>query len=668
MNVETRRPWFDRLVALALFGISLAVYNATLTPSLSYVSPDGNELATVPYVLGLAHATGYPLYTWLGKLFTFLPFGDVAHRMNLMSAILGAGGVTLLYGIMRLITGRWLPSAFTALLFAFSLTFWSQTGIAEVYAPNLFMVALTVYLLLKWERAEQVDKETSREGNKYKGRQGSLSPCLLVSLFTFILVYALSFGTHLSNLGFAPAFALFILLVNWRTLVSPLKLGGGWLAFVLGCAQFLWLPYKASTLNDALMRRDAPATLEGIYRYTLGAFPNFKFAFPLWALPDRVVIYLDLLRQNFGLAGVLLGLYGMAEMLFRDTKKFFLFITMYLTHVVFFVQYRAFDLDVFFIPAHFVYAIFIGYGIYRLIEYICLLVRNRGMWRRAVSVALALLLLPLAGEVRANYERNDYSQDTAINDFYENVFQMLPEGSALLGRGGVFGYDMFYFRLAYNVRPDVIMPLLDDPKPSRQELEGREIYTTVRANSGQQGRNPWSIPPGLVGPEAWQIPLLVGQSGATSSRRGGELILYQISQEPPHLVMEQAEPQQRIEQDLNGLELVGYDLDKSEVERGGRIRLTLYWRGHRSQHTFIATTLGDPLEVHELGFGNLQRYVETFHPDPDASVVEDYTLVVPSSLSPGAQILRVGLVELPGPGRGEMVVKGSVELGEIKVH
>ena len=62
----------DWSIALALTSLALVVYNATLTPSLSYKSPDGNELATVPYLLGLAHSTGYPLYTWLGKLFTYL--------------------------------------------------------------------------------------------------------------------------------------------------------------------------------------------------------------------------------------------------------------------------------------------------------------------------------------------------------------------------------------------------------------------------------------------------------------------------------------------------------------------------------------------------------------------------------------------------------------------
>ena len=65
---------------------ALAIYLVALTPSLSYLSPDGSELATIPSLLGLAHPPGYPLYIWLGKLFSLLPLGDVAFRMNLMSA------------------------------------------------------------------------------------------------------------------------------------------------------------------------------------------------------------------------------------------------------------------------------------------------------------------------------------------------------------------------------------------------------------------------------------------------------------------------------------------------------------------------------------------------------------------------------------------------------
>jgi hypothetical protein len=638
-----RARWLNPAIALAILALALAVYNATLTPSLSYKSADGNELATVCYTLGLAHSTGYPLYTWLGKLFTFIPVGDIAHRVNLMSAVLGAGGVALLYLIMLTITKRRLPSAFTALFFAFSLTFWSQAVIAEVYAPNVFMIALTVWLLLRWEAKRRA-----------------------AYLLLAALAFGLSLGTHLSNLGFAPAFALYVLLVDWRVLKRPAVLAGALALFLLGCLQFLWLPYKASTLNDAFMLRNAPRTLQSIYRYTLGAFPQFKFAFPLQAIPDRIVLYLELLRQNFGVVGIALGVYGMWEMLFRHTRKFYLFITMYLVHVFFFVQYRVFDLDVFFIPAHFIYVIFTGYGVHQLVEYARILLKRKA----AVNVGLAVLLcLPVAREVQANYERNDYSDEMAINDFYENAFEILPEGSVLLGRGGVFGHDMFYFRLVYDTRPDVLMPHLTNPRPSPEDMREREIYTTMRLDSPQAGRGPWALPPGLVESDAWHIPVLMGQSdGAIPGGRGRDLVLYRVSADPPELVVREAEPEYPIGQQLGGLELVGCDLEGEEVSRGSHLRLIFYWRILRPEQALIATALGDEsLEAHPLGLSNLPRYMQQFRLPQDAIIVEDYLLVVPSQTPLGWHTLGVGLQEPLGPGQEGQSEGEVLEIGEVIV-
>lgn len=543
------------------------------------------------------------------------------------------------------------------------------------------MIALTVWLLLRWEAGRNSLPRVA---------------CLLLAAFAL----GLSLGTHLSNLGFGPAFALYVLLVDWRVLKRPAVLGGALALFLLGCLQFLWLPYKSSTLNDAFVLRNAPRTLESIYRYTLGAFPQFKFALPLQAIPDRMVLYLELLRQNFGVVGVVLGVYGMWEMLFRDTDKFYLFITMYLVHVFFLIQYRVFDLDVFFIPAHFVYAIFIGYGVYQLAEYVrvllnvvdfgslgCLESRRQssdqtsevlGSWHGAVNVGLAVLLcLPIAGEVQANYEKNDHSHETAINDFYENAFEILPEGSVLLGRGGVFGYDMFYWRLVYNARPDVLMSHLTNPRPSPEDVKGREIYTTMRLDSPQAGRGPWGLPPDSVESEAWHIPVLVRQcDGPIPGGGGRDLILYRVSAEPPELVVRLAlsgaegevEPEYQIGQQLGGLELVGYDLDGEEVSRGAHLHLAFYWRVLRPEQALIATMLGDePLEAHPLGLGNLPRYIREFRPPQDALVVEDYLLVVPSQTPLGLQTLKVGLQKPLRPTQ-EGQSKGEVlEIGEILV-
>jgi len=668
----SRRILFDVAIALTVFALCLGVYNATLTPSLSYASPDGNELATVPYILGLAHSTGYPLYTWLGKLFTFLPVGDVAHRVNLMSATLGAGGVAFLYIILRLLTsgaGRRslsrLASAFAALLFGFSLTFWSQATIAEVYAPNLFMVTLSLVLLLWWARVEEKER-AGRPAGRVWWRRLLPSWRSLLLLFAFGLGYGLSMGTHMSNLGFAPAFALFILLVGLWAAVSPVTIGVAGMGFFLGLLQFLWLPLRAHTLTDAPMRANAPTSLQGIYNYTLGAFPNFKFAFPLTALPDRVVVYLYFLVQQFGLVGVLLGLGGMCVLLVRRPRRFFLFAGMYLVHIWFFIQYNAFDLDVFFIPAHLLYAVFIGYGVWWLLERLASLRRPALRWTLVGLAALALAA-GLAVEVRTNWSANDRSTDTAINDFYENVFDLLPQDAVLLSRSGVFGYDLFYYRLVYNVRPDVLIPALEmGAQP--ENVEGREVYSNTPLGGPQAGRGPWASPQGWGAPDGWAVPVLIGATGVEQGARWERgLTLYRVTDEPPELVLTDPLPQNAVGERLAGLTLLGYDLETPQAEAGGMLHLTLYWQiAELPRGLMVGTALGgEVLEAHDLGLGNLQRYMETFHPPRDGVLVEEYRVVVPSLTEPGSVPLEV--VAATTFGEGDPQVVARIELQEIVV-
>ncbi len=636
-------------IGVALFMATLVVYDATLTPSLSYLSPDGNELATVAYTLDLAHSTGYPLYTWLGKLFTLIPIGDVAHRVNLMSAVMASGGVSILYGVMLIILERTedsprgrrhMISAATALFFGYSLTLWSQTGISEVYAPNIFMVSLQLLLLLQWVRVEEADGQAGMPRRRPSVRS-------LMWFAAFCLVFALSTGTHSSSLGFGLGYAAFVLLINWRFALSPAALGAGFAAFALGMLQHLWLPFKDPRL----------AEWENFYNYTLGAFPQMKFAFTWPQVPDRIVIYLDLLRQQYAVVGILAGVVGMWALLIKRPRHWWLLALMLLVHLVFFTQYRVFDLDVFFIPAHYLYAIFIGYGLYWMVIWVRQALRMRA--NVATALLAMVLIAPIGAELWINWPLNDCSDDTHINDFYENVWEMLPEGSVLLGRRGVFGYDMFYWPLVYDVRPDVLIPHLPGMEsiPQREELAGRELYSTQRPDAlggGPGGMDP--LPRGLVDRDIWAVPVLVG-GGAQGVTIAHELTLYHLTIEPPMLVVPDPHPQFAVGEELSGLVLVGYDMDDRLAAPSGRLHLTLYWVTAETRSARVSTALGERvLETHTLGFGNLQRYVEESG-RIDGAVVEDYWVVIPSTQVPGSASFSV-LVN------GSIVTLGNVTVQE----
>src|SRR5205823_10700661 len=99
------------------------------------------------------HPTGYPLYMLLSHAFLKLfPFGSIAYRMNLLSAICGAGAVALIFLLMRRFTHSRLAGLIATLMFAFSVTFWAQAVIAEVYAFHMLLSTTLLLCVLAWDR------------------------------------------------------------------------------------------------------------------------------------------------------------------------------------------------------------------------------------------------------------------------------------------------------------------------------------------------------------------------------------------------------------------------------------------------------------------------------------------------------------------------------------
>jgi len=165
--------WVTGFIA---FAISLATYIYTLQPTVGL--EDSGELITGAYKLGVPHPPGYPMWSILAKLFTFIPVGDVAYRVNLLSAVcsaLAAGMVALVlaktadiffdeqekelgshhllpvFEKLGLTTPRLVNSlcAIAAgVLFAYTAGTWSQATIAEVYTMNCFYMVLLVTLSL----------------------------------------------------------------------------------------------------------------------------------------------------------------------------------------------------------------------------------------------------------------------------------------------------------------------------------------------------------------------------------------------------------------------------------------------------------------------------------------------------------------------------------------
>src|SRR2546428_8047723 len=90
----------ELLTAGVVFFVSLLVYCLTLAPTVTLV--DSGELIVAARFLGVAHPPGFPLYLILAHLFSFVPIGNIAVRINSASAIFA----TLAAGILTLVAAE----------------------------------------------------------------------------------------------------------------------------------------------------------------------------------------------------------------------------------------------------------------------------------------------------------------------------------------------------------------------------------------------------------------------------------------------------------------------------------------------------------------------------------------------------------------------------------
>jgi hypothetical protein len=84
----------------------------------------------------------------LAKLWTLLPVGDVAYRVNLMSAFWGAVTVALTCLCVKQLCGSRRAAAISALTLAFSTAFWTYACIAAIRTLHTTFVALITLLTL----------------------------------------------------------------------------------------------------------------------------------------------------------------------------------------------------------------------------------------------------------------------------------------------------------------------------------------------------------------------------------------------------------------------------------------------------------------------------------------------------------------------------------------
>ena len=407
------------------------VYVRTLLPGVSF--GDWADAQLNPYRLGIMHPTGYPLFVLLGKLFTLIPAGSVAWRMNLLSAMAAAAVVGVAILIMVRLGIRPVIAAAAGLALAFTGTLWQEATFSEMNSLHLLLVALLLHRALVW-RASRRPRD--------------------------LVLGAFIGGLCVSNHGLAitvvPIVVLFVLVDARRELVrNPRLLLRSAGAFVLGLVPYLQIPIRASF---------GPAdvygpflTWDGFFAHVSGA--QFRSAMHFLspesigaaaaAMPGVVDDILSLSNVVFLVAGII----GLAILLLRDRWFGLLLIVLGAINVYFYANYNG-DLSHYLLTSWLILAIGLGLSAEILV---------RGLVRltepRSAVVAYALFVLPIV-LFTSNYAANDQSANTDGERFTAQVFAALPKNAVLVTYWDALA-PLSYKQCVEGVRPDVTLQAFD---------------------------------------------------------------------------------------------------------------------------------------------------------------------------------------------------------------
>ncbi len=382
------------VVSLAGLGVCALVFVLnlkTLSPTVLYLQDpkllDAVMVQMQVAVLGITHPTGYPTYLMLTHLFTYLPFGDQAYRVNLGSAVYAALAVVTVYAGGLLLGRRIVAAAAGALAFGLGTALWSQAVIAEVYTLNALLVSATIVVLLLWREYRK---------DRY----------LLLSAF----LVGLCLTNHLTSALLLPGSLLFVALVDWRTLADVRLVIKGALLFLLGLTPYLYLPIRAAM--DPPMDANNPTNFERFW-YVLsgGNLTGSFFSFGPSELPGRMLFYWEHLLDNVNPLMVMVALTGAVVVLLKDRATGIFLGFLFFGWLFYAVENDIPDVSLYFIPTYLVLSLWAAAGFGALLAEVEALAAGRSRvirWAVLGALSALLLILPLLG-VGETYARVDMS-------------------------------------------------------------------------------------------------------------------------------------------------------------------------------------------------------------------------------------------------------------------
>ncbi|MHC4109863.1 MAG: protein O-mannosyl-transferase family [Planctomycetota bacterium] len=307
--------------------------------------------------LGLA--LSHPLYHIIGIIVKYIPIGEFAYRVNLISAVAGAFAVANLFLLVRLWLKKNLPALLAAITLSLSHTFWRHAVIAEDYTLYVALLLAELIMLLQYVKTKRV-----------------------VFLYLLGLVNGLAIATHMfASIGFICYLVfLVVLLVQRRIRLKDIVIIAG--LWIIGAA-----PYEYLVIRKYIQTWDITATLASAFFGERWRSNVFNIGLSAKLIKENLIM----MAYNFPTPNALLffaGLYGLKKASPGRAFKNIL-LSLLVLFFIFAFRYTVPDRYAFFIPFYCLACILFGVGFDFLIN-----LPNRKNLAYMVFI-LALLPIPI---------------------------------------------------------------------------------------------------------------------------------------------------------------------------------------------------------------------------------------------------------------------------------
>jgi hypothetical protein len=441
--------WNENVISVLLVVISFCVYLTTMCHSVGFT--DSGELATVICTLGIAHPTGYPFFTLLGKCWMMIPAPlEEILRLNIFAALLTAIAVGVFFKTALIIHRSALvfhvrsqkrkelndhrfilASAIASLVLGFSTTFWSQSTNVEVYPLHLVLIVLSTLFFVG-------------------GLEDQLNQSQVLSrkLILFAFVLGLSFSNHMTTILLAPGFLWLYFRVLGFSKESFQRILNIIPFFLLGLSIYLYMPIRSS--GNPLLDWGHPATLERFFWHISGK--QFRvWMFSGWSVVQKQLSYFVYnFTSEFHVAVIACIMIGMFVLFKRSHRMFIFLVILFLTTILYAVNYDIFDIDSYFLLSYIVTIWIAVYGIDFLFD----LINDKRNWIKTMAVII-LTVLPVI-QIMNNYNRVDETINILPEQFVRSAFSHLePNAVVVASQWDYFLSPSLYYQFIRNERKDI---------------------------------------------------------------------------------------------------------------------------------------------------------------------------------------------------------------------